>query len=275
MENKPTYLYASTSINRVVKLPLPMRDLVRFNDLVNSIILVKLIQRGWFLAHSASLLTSSSLGFLITGYPDTGKTTTTYLLSQLKGFIPLSDDLTYISENAEFIGEGLSSQSLSGQAEREYFKKMFYLFKLRITLSKVFNYLSYVPYSPNFLSNLNKKIFPSIPVTIRKHPYSRFKCKYLFILELGNEEEVIEIDKELAKRKFLEINRREHYFFNHNFMLLTYSYFNKNFDLESVYRKRAEIISNFVNKTNTYIIRARKSSEFYRLILHVLEREGQ
>jgi hypothetical protein len=56
-----------------------------------------------------------------------------------------------------------------------------------------------------------------MPVTIRKHPYSRFKCKYLFILELGNEEEVIEIDKELAKCKFLEINRREHYFFNHNF----------------------------------------------------------
>ena len=57
-------------------------------------------------------------------------------------------------------------------------------------------------------------------------------------------------------------------------MLLTYSYFNKNFDLESVYRKRAEIIGNFVNKTDTYIIRARKSSEFYRLILHVLEKEG-
>jgi len=82
------------------------------------------------------------------------------------------------------------------------------------------------------------------------------------------------VDKEEAKRKFLEINRREHYFFNHNFMLLTYSYFNKNFDLESVYRKRAEIIGNFVNKTDTYIIRARKSSEFYRLILHVLEKEG-
>jgi len=123
LEGKPTKLYASTSIDRVVKLPLPMRDLVRFNDLVNSIILIKLIQRDWLLVHSASLLITSSSGFLITSYPDTGKTTTTYLLSLLKGFIPLSDDLTYISENSEFIGESLSSLPLYGQAEYRYFKK--------------------------------------------------------------------------------------------------------------------------------------------------------
>jgi hypothetical protein len=211
---------------------------------------------------------------LITGYPDTGKTTTTYLLSQLKDFTPLSDDLTYISENSEFIGGGLSSLSLSGQAEQEHFKKTLCLLRLRIMLSKVLSYSSYIPYAPSYLNELAEKLVPSQPITIRKYrSYSSFKCKFLFILELGSEEQIIEVNEELAAHKFLEINRREHYYFNNNFMLLTYSYFNKNFDLESVYKRRAEIVSNFCRKVNTYLIRARKPSDFYKLILHVLQRE--
>jgi hypothetical protein len=233
-----------------------------------------LIQRGWLLAHSASLLTTSSSGFLITGYPDTGKTTTTYLLSQLKGFLPLSDDLTYISENSKFIGGGLSSLLLSGYAEQEYFKKMLHLFRLRILLSKALSYLSYIPYAPNYLNKLAEKLVSFQSMTIRKYSYSPFRCKFLFILELGSEEQIIEVNKELAAHKFLEINRREHYYFNNNFMLLTYSYFNKNFDLESIYKKRAEIVSNFCKKVNTYIIRARKPNDFYKLILRVLQKEG-
>jgi hypothetical protein len=274
IEGKPTKLYASTSINRVVKLPLPMRDLVRFNDLVNSLILIKLIQRGWILAHAASLLTSST-GLLITGYPDTGKTTTTYLLSRLKDFIPLSDDLTYISENSEFIGGSLSSLSLSGQAEQEYFKKTLRLLRPRIMLSKLLRYASYVPYAPSYLNELAKKLDSSQTITItRYHSYSPFKCKFLFILELGNEEQIIEVDKELAAHKFLEINRREYYYFHNNFMLTTYSYFNKNFNLESIYKRRAEIVTNFCRNVNNYLIRARKPSDFYKLILHILQREG-
>ena len=275
LETKPTKLYISNFSN-VLKIPLPVRDLVRPGDLISSVILVKAIQYGWLLAHAAALFSEQHGGILITGYPDTGKSTTTYLLSHLKGFLPLSDDLTWISENGEFVGEGVGSLSIYSSAEQRAFYKYVKLVKVRIMLSTLLRYIYYLPYAPQFLLKLADKLttLQSLPSNHKMlNPLKlKYRCDRVFILEQGKEN-IVEIDRDIAAKKFLEINRREHHYLNHNFILLTYSYLNNNFSLETVYRERERIISDFVRKVRSvYVVRAPNPRKFTGLITNVLER---
>jgi hypothetical protein len=274
LEEKQTKLYISNYDN-VVKIPLPMRDLVRAGDLVTSVLLIKAIQRGWLLAHAATLVTEQYGGILITSYPDTGKTTTTYLLSQMKGFIPLSDDLAWISREGEFIGEGVGPLSIYSLAEREAFRKYCKILTIRSSLASLLRYIYYLPYAPQFLLKFSDKL-----TTLTQQPQlnhkrigtiEKYRCNYMFILESGKEE-IIKLEHDVGAKKFLEICRREHYYLNHNFILLTYSYISNGFDLEKVYHERERIIRDFTHKVQPYIIRAPHPRDFAKLIIRILER---
>lgn len=278
LEEKQTKLYISNYDN-VVKIPLPMRDLVRVEDLVNSVLLIKAIQQGWLLAHGATLVAEEHGGILISSYPDTGKTTTIYQLSQIKGFTPLSDDLAWISREGEFVGEGVGPLSIYSLAEREAFRKHVKFLKIRTSLASLLRYIYYLPYAPQFLLKLSDKLVvlakqPQLDYIKTKYNIEKHKCNYMFVLELGRKE-IIRLEHDIAAKKFLEICRREHYYLNHNFILLTYSYLSNEFDLEKVYHERERIIRDFTRKVQPYIIRAPHPRDFAKLIIQVLERSGE
>ena len=122
IEGKPTELYVSDSLLKLVKLPLPMIDLPRFSDVLNSLILVKLISKGFTLAHAA-LIDSPFGGLTISAYPDTGKTTTALLLSKEHGFKALSDDTIAVNSSGECYGKSILDVGLGTIAEQDLFKE--------------------------------------------------------------------------------------------------------------------------------------------------------
>lgn len=267
LKSRPTYFYIYRNSERVAKIPLPMRDLARPLDVQRALIQVKLIQKGSLEAHGAGLV--SPYGNIIaTAYPDTGKTTTALKLSRIPGFKVLSDDIVYINQKGTFTGLGFSGDVYLGFAEKTLVSRA--EFEFRKNIGTLLGYLAYIPYSPSSLKKLASNI-----VSIKSEPLSisyfgEVMCNYFFILENGKEE-VLPIERETATKKFLEINRREHYYFDNNFILLSYSYFSKYFDFNYYLLKRYEIIHDFLRKADTYIIRSRNPSDYAKLILKVIK----
>ena len=110
--SRTTRFQVSRSMLEMVRVPM-FTDLPRFQDMVNSLILTKLVQRGHMLLHGA-LVNALGNGLFISSFPDVGKTTSTFLLSQEKGFTVLSDDITLAASNGMCSGAGTYHQRSQG-----------------------------------------------------------------------------------------------------------------------------------------------------------------
>ncbi len=69
-----------------------------WNDLVNAVILLNLIKRGYTLAHAGSLSYHSKDGVIISAPADTGKTSTILTLVAMKDFGFMSDDAALVGK---------------------------------------------------------------------------------------------------------------------------------------------------------------------------------
>jgi len=271
IEGKPTEFYASNSLLKLVKIPLPMIDLPRFSDVLNSLLLIKLISKGFTLAHAA-LIDSPFGGITIPAYPDTGKTTTSLLLSKEPGFKALSDDTIAINSRGECYGKSIMGVGLGTIAEQDLFKrelKIKYM-KSRYLLGRFFSYFSKIPLLPDLGTKLLTVKIDDLKCYLNIGE-GNIRSKYLFFLEIGKEN-IIPISTSDAERKFMAICRREQYFFDNNFVLLVYSYFNDKFDFFNVLLERDNILSSFVKKMDAYIIRAEKPTEFAKTILRFFKK---
>jgi len=271
IEGKPTEFYIANSLLKFVKIPLPMIDLPRFSDILNSLLLVKLISKGFTLAHAA-LVSSPFGGITISAYPDTGKTTTSLLLSKEPGFKALSDDTIAINSSGECYGQSITGIGLGTLAEQDLFKgelKIRFM-KSRYLLGRLFSYFSKIPLLPDLGTKLLTVKIDDLKSCLNISK-GNIRSKYLFFLEIGKEN-IIPISAKDAERKFMAICKREQYFFDNNFLLLLYSYFNDKFDFFNVLLERDKILSSFVKKVDAYIIRAEKPMEFAKTILRFFKK---
>jgi len=268
---KPTELLISSSF-RYARIPL--RDLPPMGHIIQSLIALKLLAKGFAIAHMA-LIDSPYGGISVSSYPDIGKTTTAILLSQKKGFKALADDLSVIDSKGNCYGGSFSHINIWAAAEyaltKERFKVPF--IRIRSKVGEIFRIFGYI--FPHF----SKIAFLLHNIDVTKISGRNFnigsgwvKAKYLFILEGSNKEESIPLNYEEAKRKLLNINRKEYFmfYFDNNPLFLVYSYIYKDFDFFKYLEKRDFIFSNFAKFTKPFLIRARKPYEFTDLILELL-----
>ena len=271
IDGNPTELLISSSF-RYARIPL--RDLPCMGHIISSFVLLKLLSKNFTISHMA-LLDSRYGGIAISAYPDVGKTTTTVLLSQKEEFKALADDLAILDSNGNCYGDSFSHINIWAAAEyalaKEYFKTSFV--KVRSKIGEVCRLLGYI-FPP-----LSAIAFKLLNVDLAKIPGHNFnigrgwtRVKYLFILEEGSKKEIIPLDREEAKRKLLNINRKEHFmfYFDNNPLFLAYSYLYKDFDFFSYLHKRDVILSNFVEYTEPFLLRAKRPYEFANLILESL-----
>ena len=97
----------------------------------------------------------------------------------------------------------------------------------------------------------------------------RSRLDTIFILEKGKRM-YQKLSKAEAIRKILLLNRLEfNYYKDHLF--LTYSYFNDEFDVDSIYRNEEKMIKDFVIKNKTFLVRSDSPHDYIDIIEQIIK----
>jgi len=282
-----TQFWVSKSITRTVKLPL-LIDLPRLQDMVNALLLTKLAQIDWLALHAA-LVESPSGGLIISAYPDTGKTTTAFILSGLERYKALSDDMTLVQSDGTCYGGGACHQASHGGfnrvpvytiarlAERGVVKSSGPKFlSPRRAIASIAQRLCFLPYAPNFINKIADGLkYVKLTGNVQKIVTHSTNARYLLVLQTGRNT-LTRVDEDRMLRKLMAIQRTNFYWFWSNFLLSTYSYIDHEFDFEYLERRYYELLRMLIRKISPelYVVQAGTPEDFSKLILGMLEEFG-
>ena len=279
-----TQFWVSKSVTRTVKLPLDI-DLPRLQDMVNALLLTKLAQIDWLVLHAA-LVESPSGGLIISGYRDTGKTTTAFILSGLERYKALSDDITLVQSDGTCDGGGACHQAshggfdrvpvytIAGLTERGVVKSSGAKFlSPRRTFASILQRLSFLPCAPDFITKIaNELKYVKLTGDPQKIVTHSTNARYLLVLQTGRNT-LTRVDEDTMLRKLMAIQRTEFYWFWSNFLLSTYSYIDHEFDFEYLERRYYELLRILIRKISPelYVVQASAPEDFSKLILGLLQ----
>lgn len=107
---------------------------------------------------------------------------------------------------------------------------------------------------------------------IKKDNYAtKGEIDKIFILERGKKE-ISELDKETAFRKLLILNRMEFSYYKDH-LLLAYSYFNKDLDINCLMKQEEKLIKRLVKKYKCYLISNPDPTKYYPAIFDLISAE--
>lgn len=193
---------------------------------------MKFLDRNFAFIHAAGIAKNDKC-YLFPAFSDTGKTTTT--LSFLRdGYEYLGDDKV-ITNGREI----LSYPSPLRKTKLRPFDKIPFLKKLAI----------------------RKSVEPPTPTTIQKVPPEK-----LFFLRIGSKNEAKEANKEDVSEKISIMAEATSPLFPYPMGVMLGYYFIKEIEFKRYIKKRKQIITQLVDRCETFIVTARKSSEFYGLV---------
>jgi hypothetical protein len=257
-----TKLYASSVYEKFIKFPIGNIALP-LSYHVNNLIELKLILKGSMRLTSACI-SQGNEGILLSGFSHSGKTTTAFTLLQR------DENFRYLSDHATII---------DGSGFAYCFPSSYFSIPPQVINKKIKLQIGKVQRIKAYSSRLIER-FPVIAAYIQP-PYPRIgekvledridkkvQVRFIFLLEEGGET-IEEMDKETAFRRLFAINN-ETMPFHVNPLIIRYSYADKRFDLASAIRKEIEILSNFVEKADCFIVRSKnmmKSAELMRDIV--------
>lgn len=207
-----------------------------FNDLVNTIIQIKLINAGFVPIHAACLSKDDS-GLLLVAFPQMGKTLSTLQLLK-EGFKLIGEDTVYVDNrgNAYFTPT---------------FSAIHYDFLKFFNQKNVSTLRYYEILSKSWIREKNQlinRIFepPKINLLdiVDNMPLRKSKIKNVCCLEIG-ERSIKDVDKGFLTKKILTINRYSLPRIDMNPFVWVYSYFN-NFDIERIMEIEKRNISTFM-----------------------------
>ena len=193
---------------------------------------MKFLDRNFAFIHAAGIAKNDKC-YLFPAFSDTGKTTTT--LSFLRdGYEYLGDDRV-ITNGREI----LSYPSPLRKTKLRPFDKIPFLKKLAI----------------------RKSVELPIATTIQKAPPEK-----IFFLRIGSKNEAKEANKEDMSEKISIMTESNSPLFPYPTGVMLGYYFINEIEFERYIKKRKQIITQLVDGCETFIVTARKSSEFYGLI---------
>jgi len=238
------------SSNIIVNKPYLKWIRVRTNNIfppgthLTDIATVKLLEKGFVPLHCAGV-SRNNKGILIFAPPDTGKTLTSMLLVQ-EGFKFISEDIS-VSDGNEIYGCPFTSTF-------RYYDKL---------SSKSTRYLNLVaakiPFLAPFIEPKAKVIQDYVE---RSKIREKASISSIVVLERGDSKSE-RLNEEEAFRRILNINRYEFNYYR-NPILRAYSYFNKEFDLNSFMLREEKIMRKIITDKNIYSIRENNPEEYIK-----------
>lgn len=190
---------------------------------------MKLLDKDFTFIHAAGVVKNGE-SLLFPAFSDTGKTTTTLLFLK-DGYNVLGDDK--IITNGQTI----------------------FSYPQRIG-KKTFRPFDTIP----FLKKVKFRKFINPPIVLKASPNK------LFFLTIGNKNEVKEVDKEDITEKVSTMTEATCPLFPYPMGVMLGYYFIRNIPLNTYVEKRKRIMFQLLNKCETFMVTAKKSSEFYSLI---------
>ena len=260
-----TEVYLSDSLIKYARLP--VRHIYRIDDILNSILYSKFVQKGWILLHSA-FVHSPCGNFLISAHGETGKTFTTLELGRKGNFLILADDITIANNSCYAYGIPPLYLDIYSKRPTTFQEKL--RCKLYTFLSSIVRLTNYIPlWKTDLRTLLPMKTYPRELIIKANSPV---KIDYIFILERGKNQ-LMAIEAYESFRKMLLLNELEFsYFYQRNYPILMYSYFYDNdFDIVKTKERARAILSSLCKCVReSYIVRAISPSEYANMIYSVL-----
>lgn len=216
---------------------------------LTDLITIKLLQNNILTLHSASFSNKKTKdGYLVLGPSNTGKSYTTFAALE-KGYQYHSEDLTILDK--EFI---YTSPLISAQSSMLPGKNLFLKYNLFINRLTGINVL--IPRIKTLSSF--RRFISQYDVTCKS------KLSKIFILEKG-EDSVSKLNVEEAVRKIIILNRMElNYYKDH--LLLSYSYFNSDFDMENISKVEKKLIKHIAERAECFLVRSSFPDRYMGLI---------
>lgn len=238
IDSTPTEIYATKSVLRI-----DPRSRGSLSDIINIIVDLKLLKKGYLTIHAAGL-TKGGFAILLAAFPNVGKTLCTlYLLKN--GFKYLFDDTGFIDGK----GTAYCNPFISTIGYHDFVKfikprDVGHLKYLKIALKGF----------PLSKSKIIGRIFEPPKIDLLKiegHELAeKSRVDSVCILEIG-ERKVKEMDKEELAKKILIANEYSLPRAIRNPFMLAYSYFN-DFDFEEMRRKELGILLKFLDGCKCY-----------------------
>lgn len=251
----PTEIYATPSILRINH-----RSRGSLSDIINIIVDLKLLEKGYMTIHAACLSKDDS-AILLAAFPNVGKTLCTlYLLKN--GFKYLFDDTGFIDDK----GMAYCNPFISTIGYHDFVKfinptDVGHLKYLKIALTGY----------PLSKSKVIGRIFEPPKIDLLKiegHELAeKSHVDSVCILEIGDRK-VREMDKEELARKILIANEYSLPRAIRNPFMLAYSYFN-DFSFEEMRRKEMDILLKFLDNCNCYELSC-KERDWFSVIKEVI-----
>lgn len=238
LDSTPTEIYATKSVLRI-----NLRSRGRLSDIINLIVDLKLLRKGYLTIHAACLSKDDS-AILLAAFPNIGKTLCTlYLLK--KGFKYLFDDTGFIDGK----GTAYCNPFVSTIGYHDFVKF------IKPTDVGRLKYLEIALKGfPLSKSKVIGRIFEPPVIDLLKiegHELAeQSRVGSVCILEIG-ERKVKEMDKEELAKKILIANEYSLPRAIGNPFMLAYSYFN-DFNFEEMKRKERDILLKFLSECKCY-----------------------
>ena len=207
------------------------------SEILSSILLIKLLQRGYTIIHAACV-SKDNAGVLLSAWSDTGKTLTSSALLH-DSFHFLSDDLTIIDRH--------------GHA---------YCFPQEMR-KRIFNPFEKIP----FLNRI--RVSKRIDVSKRGIRDTSTIDK-LFFLEKETGDTVRELDEHEALRRLL-ISTASTLNFNANDVIMAYSYLDSRVHLGELTKQHEGIISDTLKGMRCFEVKSRDARQFPGLVKKVID----
>lgn len=200
---------------------------------LSSIILIKILQKGYTIVHSACV-SKDSKGVLISAWGETGKTLTSSTLVQQDSFQFLSDDLTIIDAD----GVAYSFPQTLEKRGFQPFEKIPFLNRIRISKRTDVSKIRII---------------------------GKTKIRNLFFLEKEEGDVVREIDEDEAFKRLM-LSTASTLNLNANEAILAYSYLDKNMKLRDYTMWHEEIIKDMLKGVKCFEVKSRDAERFAGLI---------
>ena len=234
-----TEIYATKSVLKIDRLYAP-RSRGSLYDLINTVIRIKLIQKGCLNIH-ASCLAKNDSAILFAAFPNVGKTLTTLQLLK-EGFKYISDDTVLVDRN----GNAYLTSFPSAIGYEDFLKFIkpadigtwrYYRALIKGWIIKKSNILHRIMQPPLICLG---DIFETV---------DKSKVDVVCTLEIG-ERRIEEVDKEYMVERITAINDYSLSRINNPFIFV-YSYFN-NFSIAEIERKQRENLLEFLRGCKCY-----------------------
>lgn len=231
------HLQIKDSQNKIILKFNRMYELVR-NPLAYffAFLQMRLLDKDFTFIHAAGI-TKNGESLLFPAFSDTGKTTTTLLFLK-DGYNVLGDDKIITNGQNVFA----------------------YPMPIRKDLFRPFETIP-------FLRKITVKKFINPPIALKAVPNK------IFFLTIGNKNEIKEVDNEHIAEKVNTMTEATCPLFPYPMGVMLGYYFIRDIPLNTYFEKRKRIILQLVNKCETFVVSAKRSSYFYRLIKNENEKE--